>query len=267
MCKVNDVIFVTNRSAIRKSLFLPGLDGFKLGICRDWWRAKSDAEQTQWFRDQAQHGFGQKRDWNAANMEEHSKKEHQQLDHRLNDMIPCNIYVRRKFCEGVQRTDAIVMFNEYVEKNKHLCRYAEGQWHVPDYQGFGQADGTASSSGYQLTRFGDITSSEQMRRMEQEAIARVHDVANSSASANRVVPGVLSDAIPLNIATTGGAEPPKPPAMMSETITREVHCQTGFANIRKKPNKGKQGQNKGKQGLGKQKLGRGGGGLLKLANW
>ena len=89
-----------------------------------------------------------------------------------------------------------------------------------------------------------------MRRLEAEANARVADMASSSASANRIVPSVLPDAIALNIPTTGGAEPLQTSALMSEAIAREVSCQTGLANFRKKPNKGKQWQNKGKQGFG-----------------
>ncbi len=81
---------------------------------RTWFNALSEQQKTEWYRKHQECSRGVKRDFDSLNFEQFSRQEAVSSDTMLDDWIPLTIYIRRKYCEGVVRTQAIAEFRALV---------------------------------------------------------------------------------------------------------------------------------------------------------
>ena len=84
---------------------------------RTWWNNKTPTEKTQWYREEQNHCAGSKREFSTVDYEEGQSQKAKQTRLAKFYHIPFAVYIRYKLCEGTQRTQAILLFDQYVIEN------------------------------------------------------------------------------------------------------------------------------------------------------
>jgi hypothetical protein len=126
-----------------------------------WWASLGEVGQADWYR--KQHGSSNmKRKFENIGYSESSSHSDERTKHAVGDMIPLNIFIRRKTLEGLSAAMATQEFQRLVDDKHTLAEFTRGQWHVPDYQGLQRKTGETDSTMYKISRGGAVDNLEQL---------------------------------------------------------------------------------------------------------
>ena len=186
------------------------------------WQNMSPQQQAVWYQNEQKNGFGKKRKFDSITFSETSGTTAESRDQQLLNMLPITKFIREKFLEGDDRTTAIRKFATIVQNNPGICRFANGQWHVPDYGGLVMVRGLVHTNGFSSSRNANIQDVEQLnslRSQGRDSLLQMQMVQNAVPMA---APEIPVDMPALSRTPAESAQPPPEPVGLESHIAREA---------------------------------------------
>jgi hypothetical protein len=153
---------------------------------KSWWSARSHEEKIAWFRKEQGHCHGLKRSFDDVCYSDITNHRAQSSRLSLYNQIPLPVFIRNKCAEGIQRPQAVLLFEAMVAEHREECAFENNQWHVPDYGGIQASVGTVDSSGWQINRSaGAQESAVVLRGLVTAGDAIVAEAASASIRAHQ----------------------------------------------------------------------------------
>ena len=192
---------------------------------KEWWANLGASARVEWYRREQSHCAGTKRDFNQVVYQETTEQKSTGSRNARLLHIPLIQFIRVKFAEGVSRAVAIVQFNDIVSQRRSSCVFENNEWHVPDYIGIESAVGSATSSGWTMSRSAeDVRDPAALKALVQAGSQMVAQSRGSDMRALQAhMPIALADAPVIQRNPAESTAFADPSSIMNDQITMEVH--------------------------------------------
>jgi hypothetical protein len=192
---------------------------------KDWWSMLPVSAKIEWYRREQNHCAGTKRDFSQVSYTESASQMSVGSRYARLLHIPLTQFIRVKFAEGMNRPMAIAQFNEIVTERRASCVWENNEWHVPDYLGIESAVGSATSSGWSMSRSADdVRDTAVLRSLVQGGAQMVAQSRGSDMRALQAhMPAALPDAPVIQRNPAESTAFAEPSYIIYDQITMEAH--------------------------------------------